>query len=195
LNNAGLDEDAESQPIAVVLIVAITIIISAILLCHIFYIPSWYEEPVPSIYQITSVRHTDSHGHLNYESYLVLTNNGNIENQNWNLYVRTYVNGIETHCNIPSLNANQFINSVHTDVQTIGSLGSDGTPGSSLSRWYRTQTIAINYENGIFHPGDTITIDVYEKSSGKIVSRDTWPRTDPRTTTSWWMSVFTHQAA
>ena len=194
MHHTGLNEEAESSAVAVVLIVAITIILSAFLLCNIFYIPSWYDEPVPSIYQITHVRHTDSHGVLNNESYLVLTNNGNIEIENWNLYVKTYVNGKETHCTIPTLNANQFISSVHTDVQTIGSLGSDGSPTSSLSRWYRSQPIAINYQNGIFHPGDTITIDVYEKTSGKIISRDTWPRPDPRTSPSWWMSVFTHQA-
>lgn len=195
MNKAGLDENAESQPVAVVLIVAITIILSAILLCHIFYIPAWYGDEIPSVYQITSVRHTNSHGVLNYESYLVLTNTGTVARKNRDLFVKTYVNGIETHCNIPTLNANEFCSSTHTDVQTIGSLGSDGSPTSSLSRWYQGQPIAIDYQNGIFHPGDTITIDVYDKTTGSIVSRDTWPRPDPRTSASWWVSVFTHQAA
>ena len=195
MNKTGLDEDAESQPLAVVLMVAIAIILSAILLCHLFYIPSWYEEPVPLVYQIASVRHTNTNGVLNFESYLVLRNTGTVARKNRDLFVKTYVNGVLTHCNIPTLNADEFCSSVHTDVQTIGGLGATGSPANSLSRWYEGQPIAIDYQNGIFHPGDTITIDVYEKTSGKIVSRDTWPRPDPRTTTSWWMSFFTHQAA
>jgi hypothetical protein len=175
--------------------VLIAIILAALFLSHSFYLPSLNDEPVPKVYEITSIRHTNSDGFLNYDSYMVMTNTGTVNRKNRDLYIRTYVNGAETRCNIPTLNADEFCSSVHTDVATIGGPGAGGSPTNSLSRWYEGQPVAIDYENGMFHPGDTITIDVYDRRTGKIVARDNWPHRDLRTTASWWISFFTHQVA
>jgi hypothetical protein len=196
LNRSGCDEDADSDILAIILMVAIVLILAALLLAHYCYLPAWPDEQVPAIYQILSIRDTDENGFLNFDSYVVLKNTGSVARKNKELFVKTYVNGIETHCNIPTLNAEEFIDgSVHTDVATIGGYGARGSPDSSLSRWYEGQLIAIDYQNGIYHPGDTMTIDIYDKNTGKIVSRDLWPRPDPRSTVGWWMSVFTHRQA
>jgi flagellin-like protein len=195
LNCAETDDNAESSPLATILLVLIAIILSAVLLSHVVYLPSLGDDPVPTVYEITSVRHTNEYGVLNYDSYVVLTNTGTVARKNKDLFVKTFVNGFETQCNIPTLNGEQFCNSVHTDVATIGGLGARGSPTNSLSRWYPTHQLAIDYENGMFHPSDTITIDVYDRTTGKIVSRDNWPHRDLRTTASWWISFFTHQVA
>jgi hypothetical protein len=182
-----------------ILLIGIVIVLAALILACFLFIPSWFDEPVvDSPYKITEIKHTDlKTGLLNYESYLVLNNTGTIIKQNKNLYVKTFVNGKEANCNIPTLNGDQSCGSNHIGVERIGGLGTTGGLAKSTSCWYPGQEIWINYENGLFHPGDTIRIDVYDKTTGKIISRDTWPHTsaDARTKTSWWISEFTHRAS
>jgi len=191
LNPRSTNTFASQDPIAVILMVAITIIIAALLLLMLIWLPSFTDDRVPDIFRIQSVKHTDDHGVLNNNGYVVLVNAGSADYINYLLFARTYVNGNEKEI-ISSLNDNQFIPSHHFDVKNMGGLGADGSPTNSLSRWYRSQTIWIDYKNGLIHPGDTLMIEVYNKSSGAIISRDTWPRSDPRSETDWWVAEFTH---
>lgn len=187
------EDAASSNLIATILMVSITIAIAALFFVALFLFPVFPDNSVPDTIPIKSVKHTDDNGVMINNGWVVLVNSGSVDYNNYMLYARTYVNGNEKEI-IPSMNANEFIPSHHFDVQNIGGLGSDGSPHNTLSKWYKNQELYINYKNGLIHPGDTLVIEIYNKSSGRIISRDTWPHTDPRTKTDWWISEFTHPA-
>jgi hypothetical protein len=67
--------------------------------------------------------------------------------------------------------------------------------GDSLSRWYPDQQLYIDFSDGTFRPGDTIRIEIYDKKTGKIISRDTYPESN-KYDTQWFCNYFlNHQAA
>lgn len=167
-------DDASSHPIGVILMVALTIMMSALVLLLMVQLPHSYDDSVPAIFIITNIRHVDENGVLNYDSYLVMVNAGTTGYRNKNLYVKTYVNGDPVPARIVTLNADAFISSVHTGVETIGGVGTEGSKTSSLSQWYPGQHIRIDYSHGTFHPGDLVKIEVYDSLTKQIISRHTY---------------------
>ncbi|MEN6443355.1 MAG: hypothetical protein ABFC71_06365 [Methanoregula sp.] len=166
--------DAHSSPLGVILAVAITIMLAALVMLLMVQLPHMYDDSVPAIFRITTIRHVDDHGTLNYDSYLVLVNAGTSGYRNKNLYVKTYVNGNPVNARIVTLNADAFCSSVHTGVETIGGSGSRGSESSSLSKWEPDQHIAIDYSHDTFHPGDMVKIEVFDTPTQQIISRHTY---------------------
>jgi hypothetical protein len=65
----------------------------------------------------------------------------------------------------------------------------------SLSKWYPDQSLWIDFSDGTFGPGDTIRIEVYDSTTGTIISSDTYPE-QKKYTTQWFYNYFlNHQAA
>lgn len=166
--------DAHSSLLGVILAVAITIILAAMVLLLMVQLPHIYDDSVPAIFKITNIRHVDEHGTLNYDSYLVMVNAGTSGYRNKNLYVKTYVNGNPANAHIVTLNADAFCSSVHTGVETIGGTGTTGSESSTLAKWYPSQHIAIDYSHDTFHPGDMVKIEVFDTLTHQIISRHTY---------------------
>lgn len=162
--------------------VIITIIIAFLVLLFVLMFQlSWYDPRVPCIFEITKVRHTDLNGRMVDDGYVVLKNTGSVAYENWNLYALTYVNDNPVVADLPTLNADEWINTPgRRGVKNIGEAGSGGTRQGHNAFWHSQASLFINYNNHLIHYGDRVTIEIYNKSSGEIVSRDTFPHTDEK---------------
>lgn len=158
-------ETAASHPVAILLLVAITVVLVAIvaLLLHLF--PFDLGMVPPSFLQIHRVYHLDERGHLNYDSRIILINTGMREFQNNDLRAEFFRNGLKIPAVIETMNGDLFISSHHYGIQTMGGLGCSGPT------WLPNEKISIDFSDGTFHPGDTIRIDVFHKRDGKMISR------------------------
>ncbi|HXX54803.1 MAG TPA: hypothetical protein VEI81_01765 [Methanoregula sp.] len=185
-------EAATSNLTGTLLMIVIAIILAALILTQLFTLPAFGDARVPDNLQITTIRHVDDQGRLNNEGWVTLINNGPEDYVNWNLCAKTFVNDVPVPATISTMNADETCHTVHDGIRGIGGLGTDGNRRSPLAKWYSGQPVYIDYNNNLIHPGDRVTIEFYEKSTGRILSRDSWPRTDPRSEPDWWIGEFTH---
>lgn len=169
------------------MMIAISIILAGlVLLLALQFHVAGYDPGVPTIFEITSLRHTNQHGVLNYESYIVVTNIGDAAWDNRKLYAKTYRNGALLPCLIPAINFNKFIYLHPYGIKTIGGMGTNNY------HWYPGGTIFVDYSDGTFHPGDVVQFEVYDRESNQLISRDTWPHTGGNTK-KWMDLLFSHQ--
>ena len=99
---------------------------------------------------------------------MVVKNCGSIAYDNRNLYAKTYRNGDHLPCDIPTMNGHNFIPVYPYGIQTLGGFGSDDF------QWIPGATLSIDYNDGTFHPGDMVTIEVYDNTTKVILSRDSY---------------------
>lgn len=141
---------------------------------------SWYDPRVPCIFEISNIRHSNTGGILD-DGYVTVTNTDTRAYENWNLYAKTYVNGNLIIADLPTLNTDEWIHIVgRRGVHTLGGAGASGTRNKHDAYWYSGASLAIDYNDHLIHPGDCVTIEVYNKSSGQILSRDTFPHTNEK---------------
>jgi hypothetical protein len=146
------------------MLVAITVVL-AILVLLLFHMPNFYieDQKIPAIFKITKVRHLNEQGESKLDSYVVVMNTVTKNFKSKNLYAKTYKNGILLNCAIPTLNGDDFVAKAHHyDVQYIS--------GATGDTWYAGATIAIDYKDKTFRPGDTIQFDVYDSTTKQIIS-------------------------
>jgi hypothetical protein len=151
------------------LLIAITLILAALLLLLI-HLPSFEIGTItaPSFLQIFRVYHTDESGHLNYDSRVILINNGTNSFENKDLKAEFFRNEIKIPAVVETMNGDLFISTHHFGIQTLGGLGCSGPT------WLPKEKISIDFSDGTFHPGDRIRMDVVQKSAGKQVSSHTF---------------------
>lgn len=181
---------AGSLIIGIILMIGITIILAMLL----FFICLGFsllqsEASVPTIFRITNVVHTNEYGKMNRESYVVLKNIRKESYRNRYLSVKLYVNDVQVKMNLPTLNGDASCSSLHYGVSKIGGKGSEGDMDKSVSKWYPDQSIWIDFSDGTFGPADTIRIEVFDSTTGNIISRDTWPE-QKKYTTDWFYNHF-----
>jgi hypothetical protein len=183
------NEYADSPVIGVMLMIALVIVLAALVLLLALQLPNLaYDPTVPCIFQITKIRHTDTNGVLNYDSYMVIQNSGEIAYDNRKLSAKTYRNGQHLPCDLPTLNGNEYIPTHHFWIQNMGGFGTQGF------LWYPGATIYINFAHGTFRPEDTVVFEVYDRATGQLISRDTWPDTNGNTE-KWMRLYFNHRGA
>ena len=164
----SLPESGASVAVGIVILVAITILL-AILVLLLFHMPDFdiREQDVPEIFQIIKIRHVNELGENTLDSYVVVRNAASRNFNSRNLFAKTYRNGILLDCAIPTLNGEDFIaHSHHYNVQYIG--------GAKGDTWYAGTTIAIDYKDRTFSPGDVVQFEVYDSKTQLIMSRHTF---------------------
>lgn len=175
-------ENSSSETNGIVLIIAITIILAALILLLLIQFPVMLQnQEIPNEFEISSLRHTNEHGALNYESYILITNIGTTAWDNRKLAAKTYRNGQLLPCFIPFINFNKYINAKPFGIQTIGGSGTNNY------HWYPGGTIFVDYSDGTFHPGDVVQFEVIDRDTGRVISRDTGPHTGGNTKK--WMNM------
>lgn len=161
------NDDAVSHNVGVILMVATTMLLAAMVLLMIsmFSLDLPRDPPVPSFLEIKSVRHISETGSMNYDSRVALYHNGTVRYRNNDLYAVFYRNQEKVPCNIETLNGYHFVGTHHYGVQTLAGLGCSG------DWWNPHEKIAIDFTDGTFHPGDLITVEVYGRPGPTLVSR------------------------
>ncbi len=175
------DRDSGSSPIvAVLLLVGITIVLAmlVLILCN-GLLSQNIDSSVPVIFRITSVKFITDSGGTGVRGFVTLTNTASKNYQNRYLGVVTYVNGRKADCNIPTLNNQLFCSLNHYGVWHLYGVGTWGNKDSPTSVWPGHSDIAIEYRNGIMRPGDHLAIEVIDTTTGRIISRDTYPQGSP----------------
>jgi hypothetical protein len=159
------DENAVSQPVAILLLVAITVLLAALVMLLV-HMPAFDTETIatPSFLQILRVYHKDEQGHLNYDSRVILINNGTDILENRNLRAEFFRNGTKISASVETMNGDLFISSHHYGIQTMGGLGCSGPT------WLPQEKISIDFSDGTFHPGDRIRMDIFRNPAGTLVS-------------------------
>lgn len=162
------DKDrGSSNPLATILLVAITLLLAllVLLLCPSLQFDFGEVMKPPSFIEIRSIIHTNDQGALTYDSRVVLFHNGTKSYPNDDLTATFYKNGQKVPCVIETLNGFKFIKTHHFGVQTMS-----GT-GCREDKWNPHEKIAIDFADGTFHPGDTITVEIYQKPKNILISR------------------------
>jgi hypothetical protein len=184
------NETASSSATGIIILVAITLILAALVLLMSFQLPNLWNDPtVPTVFEITKIRHTNPYGILDYDSYMTVKNIGNVAYDNRKLYAKTYRNGELLSCTIPTINGHDFIPLHPHGIQTLGGLGTHDF------FWNPDAPIYIDYSKGTFHPGDVVQFEVYDKVTNQIISRDTWPHSDAHDVQWFYHYFLSHQAA
>jgi hypothetical protein len=159
--------DAISPAIATILMVAITILLALLVLLLFWMPPFGYTiGMVPAIFTITNIDSVDEiTGGLNYDSRVMLIHAGTIDYENNNLKAKFYKNGQVVNANIATMNGHDFISTPHNGVQWMGGSGCSGIS------WTPGEQIAIDFTDGTFYPGDAVEVDIFDNSTGQIISR------------------------
>jgi len=183
-------DSGQSNPIGVILLVVVTIALAALVLALIIQMPKLgFDPPVPTIFEITKLRHTGENGVLNYDSYMVVKNRGTTAYDNTKLYAKTYRNGELLPCVIPYINFNKYIRDKPYGIQTIGGFGTDDYA------WSPDASIFIDYSDRTFYPGDNVRFEVYDRDTNQILSTDTWPHTEETNQERMMKLFLSHQGA
>lgn len=161
-------ECALSHVLAIIFLIAITIMLAALLLLMI-HLPSLDLRNLkePSFLEIRDILHTNEAGVLNYDSRVILYHNGSVDLNNSCLRAEFYRNDSRIYAAIDTLHGTDFIPTHHNGVETMSGLGCKGptwTPGEKMS---------IDFKDNTFHPGDRVRVDIINSSSGRLVSRST----------------------
>lgn len=160
--------NASSNSIGIMLMLAVTFLLALLVLLLMIQLPSMYDTSVPSIFKIIKIRHDDGFGHINYDSRMTIINSATSGFKNRNLEAETYRNGVRLDCRIPTFQGSEFLQTHHFRIQNLGG------PGSCDATWDPNEMVFIDFTDGTFRPGDTVTFEVYDKISGQIISRHTY---------------------
>lgn len=187
MSSIAKNAEATSPVIGNLLIIAITIALAVLVLLSV-HLPDFdsSDTEVPAIFKIISIRHTNEDGILNYDSYIVVMNSGEINYKRKNLYAKTYRNGILLDSILETMNGQDFISSHHFGIQYM--------VGSTGQIWNSNQRIGIDYKDRTFQPDDVVIFEVYDKTTNQIISRDTYPHKTERDA-QWFYNYFLNPQA
>ena len=164
--------NASTQSQATILLVAITIILFAILLpilLGFLHLPEFKIRMIPGIFVITNVLHIDDEsGAFDYDSRVIVLNTGPATYNNKDLKARIYRNEVPLNCVIETLNGVDFISTAHFGVDKLKG------PGCQGLTWLPGELTSINLNDGTLHPGDTVRIDIIDKTTNEIISRHSY---------------------
>ena len=169
-------DPAASSVHGVISMVAVVVILAAMVFLLIMGMLSFLDSSdslAPPLIQITLVDHTKQ-GKMNLASRVTIQNMDSIEYPNKDLQAEFRCNGKELLADIFTLHGTDFIPTHHFGVSTMGGAGCSGdyfSPG---------EKILIDLTNGYYHPGDTVELRIYQRSSdsrpspilGQVSDRD-----------------------
>ncbi|HJJ39104.1 MAG TPA: hypothetical protein O0X42_03100 [Methanocorpusculum sp.] len=166
LKAGNISSDAGgSSVVSTVILIGITVAVCAAILvfCLGFFSGELPEEEIPEILKITDVSHLSGEK-VTYAGIVTLINAGDssLKNKNYGAYL--FINN-GTKVVIETLYAHDFIPSHHNFVKLIGGAGPSG------STWGKGEEGRFDFSDGLILPNDRIRIDIFERESGKIISR------------------------
>jgi hypothetical protein len=160
-------ESGDSQTTGVLVMVALTVMLGAILLALLLGFITWFgpgDPLVPSFIEIRTVYHNNEFGVRNFDSRVLLFHNGTVAFANDDLRADFFRNGEKLDCVVTTFNGHNFISTHHFGVQNMGGMG------CSDLKWNPREKILLDFTDGTFHPGDSVRMDVYYKPSDTLIS-------------------------
>ena len=159
-------DSATTHTMGNILMLIIIFILAAILIAMILSMPLLQYSFTPAIFTITRIESVDEITQQRCDdSRVILLHTGTAIYQNKNLKAQFYKNGIQVDANIATMNGHDFISTIHTGVQWMGGMGCSGMT------WTPGEMICIDFSDGTFHPGDSVRVDIIDKSMNQVISR------------------------
>ncbi len=159
----------------VLILIAVTIIVAAILLVLLLgLIPNIEWPPVPPppppLIILAVFHESDEYPHaVNYDSRVILYHNGTEPYENDRLTARFFRNGAAiSPCVIETLHGESFIPTHHYGVEKMW--GS----GCCDDYWNPGEKIGIDFTDGTIRPEDLITVGIFDRDTGEKVSRHSY---------------------
>lgn len=168
----GRHGDAVSPVLGVILMVAVTVLLAAIILALLSWLPLLCD-PFPSndIRIVGFYDYDERSGHLfNYDSRIVLQNFGSKDLPNRQITGAFYRDGVRVRCNLESFHGGDPPHSIHTGYETMGGVGCQG------ETWEVGAKIVIDFNNGTFLPGQLVRVDIIDIGTGCVISSDSFKR-------------------
>ncbi|ABN06538.1 hypothetical protein Mlab_0362 [Methanocorpusculum labreanum Z] len=160
-------DDGVSPAIAILLIIALTVILCAILMVYCMSLVNiQWEQPLnrspPEILTIISVDHYDDKGKLTYESIVTLRNIGTQPLKNSDYRAEVFINGKKEMVVIKTLQAHDFISTNHFGIQLLYGIGPIGY------EWEPGKIGVFDLNDRLLHPGDILQIDIIDNNTSSI---------------------------
>ncbi len=160
-----------SPVIATMLLVGITVVLSALVYLLVFAPPAWIDPSRFQYIHITAIQHAGDPFTPNCDdSCIRLIHEGNAPLGNNDLAAIILRNGVELSANITTLNANLFTKTKHTGVDHVFGPGADGPKGSA---WNPGEEVYIDLNDKTVKAGDFVTVRIIDRTSGLVISEDT----------------------
>jgi hypothetical protein len=174
-----------SQLQGLLLMVAITVILAALLLAYLmglFWFESGCECNPPSPIKITMIDNARTSAGR-YKSVVTIQNTAPYPFPNDDLRLDLLING-EKFREVSTLNGHNFISSHHYGVQTIGGLGTQNQ--NMIPR----SLITINFADNTIYPNELVTVRIYQKGKGNEFFLDSKAILDEKCRNDWAMAYF-----
>ena len=174
-----------SQMHGVLLMVAITVLLAALLLAYFmgfFTFESGCGCDPPPLIKITNID-IGVTGIGRYKSIVTIENTGSNYLPNDDLRLELFINGKKSR-DVSTLNGHNFIASQHYGVQTIGGVGSQTQHMVSRAR------ININFSDNTIYPNELVTVRIYQKGKGDEFFLDSKAFLDKKCRNDWVMAYF-----
>ncbi len=167
MNFSHEPDDGISQPVAVLLLTAITVIFAAILLALILGMLPVTVVPyeIPEVLAITDIRHTNPDGKVTYASIVRLQHVGITPLWNADHRAELYVNGVLKYAVISTLQGHEFISTHHYGVATLAGTGIKGY------QWLPGQWGLVNFADQTILPNDQVEIRILCISENRTISK------------------------
>jgi hypothetical protein len=164
-------DDAVSPLVGVVLMVAVTVILAAIVLALLLLWPHPCD-PFPSaLVRVVEVHDYDEAGTvLNYDSRVLLRNLGSRDLPNRPLTAAFYCDGVHVDCVLRTFHGEDLIPTHHFGIERIQGAGCRG------ETWEVGTSVLIDFTDRTFMPGTTVRVDIIDTGTGCVISRDFFRR-------------------
>lgn len=163
----GRHGDAVSPVLGVVLMVAVTVLLAAIILALLSWLPHLCDPFPPAVIRVVEVHDYDENGiELNYDSRLLMRNYGTKDIPNRQITAAFYCDGVRVNCRLVNFHGEDDVPSHHYGIQRVGGLGCrDET-------WESGGSVLIDFTDRTFMPGKKVRVDIIDIRSGCVISRD-----------------------
>ncbi len=164
--------DAVSPVLGVILMVAVTVLLAAIILALLSWLPHLCDPFPPSIVKIELVHDYYKGGtKLTYASRVLLRNCGTRDIPNRQITGAFYCDGKRVQCTMKSFHGEDYPDGFHrSGFRTMGGLGCRG------ETWESGGEVLIDFNERTFMPGQTVRVDIIDIGTGCVISSDSFKR-------------------
>jgi hypothetical protein len=162
----GADAGGVTPVQGVILMVAVTVVLAAIVLAALFWLPHLCDPFPPTVFRVLAVHHQNEAGTaLNYDSRVLMENAGSERYLNGDLAARFYADDVPLNCVVETLHGADFVPTHHNGVERMQGQGCSGL------HWDPGERILVDLRDGSYRPGQVARLDIVDKNEGCVVSR------------------------
>lgn len=162
-------DNAVSAVLGVVLMLAVTVLLAAIIAALLFWLPELCDPFPPAVIQAVEVHDYNEAGTvLNYDSRVLLRNTGREALPNRPLSANFYADGVRVDCVLVTFHGEDAIPSHHLGIERIAGSGCRG------ETWEPNAGVLIDFRDRTFMPGQAIRVEVVR--DGCVISSHTFRR-------------------